>query len=311
MTTSTSAGRHPSASPAQRQSAAFSLSNPLAAAMAARDLHYGWVVAGATFLVMLATAGAMGAPGVIMRPLEKEFGWSAADISSALALRIALFGLMAPFSAAFINRFGVRPVVTAAVAMICLGILASLMMTELWQLVALWGVIVGVGTGLVALVLGATVATRWFVERRGLVVGMLAASNATGQLIFLPLLAKLTQDYGWRSALTFVVAMLLVAGLVALLTLRDRPADVGLAPYGAMAIEPRPEQVLGLGAMMASPLNILYEVRSSRTFWILLVTFFVCGLSTNGLIQTHWIALCGDYGVAPVAAAGALAAIGV
>jgi predicted MFS family arabinose efflux permease len=201
-------------------------------------------------------------------------------------------------------------VVTAAVAMICLGILASLMMTELWQLVALWGVIVGVGTGLVALVLGATVATRWFVERRGLVVGMLTASNATGQLIFLPLLAKLTQDYGWRSALGLVVAMLLVAGVVALLTLRDRPADVGLAPYGAKTIEPPPAQGLGLGAMMASPLRVLYDVRSSRTFWILFATFFICGLSTNGLIQTHWISLCGDYGVTPVAAAGALAAIG-
>jgi predicted MFS family arabinose efflux permease len=310
MTASTPAGAISIAAAPHRRSAAFSLSNPLAAAMAARNLYYGWTVAGATFLVMLATAGAMGAPGVIMQPLEQEFGWSSADISSALALRIALFGLMAPFSAAFINRFGVRPVVTAAVAMICLGILASLMMTELWQLVALWGVIVGVGTGLVALVLGATVATRWFVERRGLVVGMLTASNATGQLIFLPLLAKLTQDYGWRSALGLVVAMLLVAGVVALLTLRDRPADVGLAPYGAKAIEPPPAQVLSLDAMMASPLRVLYDVRSSRTFWILFATFFICGLSTNGLIQTHWISLCGDYGVAPVAAAGALAAIG-
>jgi predicted MFS family arabinose efflux permease len=310
MTASTPAGAISIAAAPHRRSAAFSLSNPLAAAMAARNLCYSWIVAGATFLVMLATAGAMGAPGVIMQPLEQEFGWSSADISSALALRIALFGLMAPFSAAFINRFGVRPVVTAAVAMICLGILASLMMTELWQLVALWGVIVGVGTGLVALVLGATVATRWFVERRGLVVGMLTASNATGQLIFLPLLAKLTQDYGWRSALGLVVAMLLVAGVVALLTLRDRPADVGLAPYGAKAIEPPPGQVLSLGAMMASPLRVLYDVRSSRTFWILFATFFICGLSTNGLIQTHWISLCGDYGVAPVAAAGALAAIG-
>jgi predicted MFS family arabinose efflux permease len=310
MTASTPAESISIAAARRRRSAAFSLSNPLAAAMAARNLYYGWIVAGATFLVMLATAGAMGAPGVIMQPLEQEFGWSSADISSALALRIALFGLMAPFSAAFINRFGVRPVVTAAVAMICLGILASLMMTELWQLVALWGVIVGVGTGLVALVLGATVATRWFVERRGLVVGMLTASNATGQLIFLPLLAKLTQDYGWRSALGLVVAMLLVAGVVALLTLRDRPADVGLAPYGAKTIEPPPAQGLGLGAMMASPLRVLYDVRSSRTFWILFATFFICGLSTNGLIQTHWISLCGDYGVTPVAAAGALAAIG-
>ena len=310
MTISGPAVRISNPPPPQRRSTALSFSDTLAAAMAARSLYYGWVVAGATFLVMLATAGAMGAPGVIMQPLEKEFGWSAADISSALALRIALFGLMAPFSAAFINRFGVRPVVIAAVAMISVGILASLAMTELWQLVALWGVIIGVGTGLVALVLGATVATRWFVERRGLVVGMLTASNATGQLIFLPLLAKLTQDYGWRVALGLVVAMLLVAGAVALLTLRDRPADLGLAAYGAKTVEPAPKEAASLGAMMASPIGAFYEARSSRTFWILMATFFVCGLSTNGLIQTHWVSLCGDYGVTPVAAAGALAVIG-
>ena len=290
--------------------AALSLSVRLAAAMAARNLHYGWVTAGATFLVMLATAGAMGAPGVIIEPLQKEFGWSAADISVAFAVRLALFGLMAPFAAAFINRFGVRPVVTLAVVIITLGILASMAMTQVWQLVLLWGVIVGFGTGMVALVLGATIATRWFVERRGLVVGLLSAANATGQLVFLPLLAKLTQDHGWRAALAFVVAMLLAAGLVALATLRDRPSDVGLAPYGARAVEPPPRQTVSLTAMMASPLRAPYEARASRTFWVLLATFFVCGLSTNGLIQTHWIALCGDYGVTPVSAAGALAAIG-
>ena len=290
--------------------AALSLSNRLAAAMAARGMFYGWVVAGATFLVMLANAGAMGAPGVFIGPLEKEFGWSAADISSAFALRLAIYGLIAPFAAAFFNRFGVRAVVVAAVGMVSAGVLASTVMTQLWQLVALWGVLIGLGTGMVALVLGATVAARWFQHRRGLVVGMLTASTATGQLVFLPLLAKLTEDYGWRTALGFVVAMLLVAGVVALLLLRDRPHDVGLAPFGARAVEPPPAQSAGFGAMLASPLRALWEARASRTFWVLFATFFVCGLSTNGLIQTHWISLCGDYGVAPVAAAGALAAIG-
>src|SRR5579871_2375326 len=188
--------------------AALSISNRLSAAMSARGLFYGWTVAGATFLVMLATAGAMGAPGVIIQPLEKEFGWSTAEISVAMSLRLALFGLIAPFAAAFINRFGVRAVVVVAVVMIGAGLLASMAMTQVWQLVALWGVVVGIGTGMAALVLGATVATRWFVERRGLVVGMLTASNATGQLIFLPLVAKITADYGWRSALAFVVALL-------------------------------------------------------------------------------------------------------
>jgi sugar phosphate permease len=293
-----------------RRRASLSLSNPLAVAMAARNLHYGWVVAGATFLVMLATAGAMGAPGVILQPLEKEFGWSTEAISAALAVRLALYGLIAPFAAAFINRFGVRAVVVSAVTMIVLGIVASMAMTKVWQLVALWGVIVGIGTGMVALVLGATVAARWFVHRRGLVVGMLTASNAAGQLIFLPLVAKLTESYGWRSALAFVAAMLVVAGCAALLILRDRPADVGLAPFGERTVQPAPKQDLRIGAMMASPLRALYAARTSRTFWVLFATFFVCGLSTNGLIQTHWVSLCGDYGIAPVAAAGALAVIG-
>jgi sugar phosphate permease len=294
----------------RRRPAAISLSNPLAAAMAARNLHYGWIVAGATFLVMLATAGAMGAPGVILRPLEHEFGWSTAQVSAALSVRLALFGLIAPFAAAFINRFGVRAVVVSAVGMIAGGLLASMAMTEVWQLIALWGVIVGIGTGMAALVLGATIATRWFVHRRGLVVGMLTASNATGQLVFLPLVAKLTEAYGWRSALAFVVALLLAAGLIALALMRDRPSDVGLSAYGAHLVEPPVKQDASLTAMMASPIRALYAARTSRTFWVLFATFFVCGLSTNGLIQTHWVSLCGDYGITPVAAAGALAVIG-
>ena len=283
--------------PLPAQAAALSLSNRLSIAMHARGLFYGWVVAGATFLVMLANAGVMGAPGVMIGPLQKEFGWSSADISSAFAIRLALFGMIAPFAAAFINRFGVRTVVVASTAIVATGVVASTAMTQLWQLVAL--------------VLGATVAARWFQHRRGLVVGMLTASTATGQLVFLPLLAKLTEDYGWRTALAFVVAMMLLAGVAALLLLRDRPFDVGLAPFGARAVEPPPPQNPALGAMLASPMRALYQARGSRTFWILFVTFFVCGLSTNGLIQTHWISLCGDYGVAPVAAAAALAGIGV
>jgi sugar phosphate permease len=278
--------------------------------MAARNIHYGWVVAGATFLAMLMTAGAQGAPGVIIEPLQKEFGWSASDVSFSFAVRLMLFGLVAPFAAAFINRFGVRAVIATAVLMIASGMIASLAMTHVWQFTVSYGVLVGLGTGMVALVLGATVATRWFVERRGLVVGMLTASYATGQLIFLPIMAKLTQDHGWRSALAFLTAMLFVVGLVGLLVLRDRPRDVGLPPYGARAIEPPPKQDMSLIAMMSSPLRALYEARTSGAFWVLVATFFICGFSTNGLIQTHWIALCGDYGIAPVSAAGALAVMG-
>jgi MFS family permease len=260
---------------------------------------------------MLATAGAMGASGIIIKPLEAEFGWANADISTGLALRLALYGLMGPFAAAFINRFGLRAVVSFAVGLVVAGIFGTIFMGGLWEFILSWGVVVGLGTGMTALVLGATVATRWFSARRGLAVGLLSASSATGQLIFLPMLASVAQHWGWRAALGVVIALLLGALLLAVTFMRDRPADLGLAPFGDTAIVPAPKTATSLRAMFWSPIVALREASGSRVFWVLFATFFVCGLSTNGLIQTHWITLCGDYGVAPVSAAGILAAIGV
>nr|WP_235815727.1 MFS transporter [Cypionkella psychrotolerans] len=172
----------------------------LADRLAAKGVHYAWVVAGVTFLTMLATAGAMGSAGVLIGPLQAEFGWTKAEISSALAVRMMLFGLLGPFAAAMMNSFGLRSIVALALGLIVTGIAGSFFMTSLWQLVLLWGVIIGTGTGMTALVLGATVATRWFSTRRGLVMGMMTASNATGQLVFLPMFALVTgpMDGGWR-----------------------------------------------------------------------------------------------------------------
>lgn len=275
-------------------------------------VHYGWVVAAATFLTMLVTAGAVGTPGVLIGPLQQEFGWSTSDISSAFAIRLVLFGLMGPFAAAFINRFGIRRVASVALLLIGAGIFGSFAMTELWQLTLLWGVVVGFGTGLTAMVLGATVATRWFATRRGLVVGLLTASTATGQLVFLPLMASLTESLGWRDALTLILAMLFLAAVVVLVFMRDHPADVGLAPYGAKdGVVVAPAQPATLGAMLASPISVLMEAAQTRVFWVLFGTFFICGASTNGLVQTHFIALCGDFGMAATAAAGMLAIIGI
>ncbi|WP_440981688.1 MFS transporter [Shinella sumterensis] len=279
--------------------------------MAARNVHYGWMVAATTFLTMLATAGAMGSAGVMIQPLHQEFGWDIADISSAMAVRLVLFGLLGPFAAAFMNHFGIRQVVAAALSLIMGGIVLSFFMTAVWQLLLLWGVVIGVGTGMTALVLGATVATRWFSKRRGLVVGLMTASNATGQLVFLPLLAALTEAYGWRTALTLSVAVIATAMVLVLLLMRDHPADVGLPAYGETAVVAPPRQDHKLGATLLAPLVTLKSVSGNPVFWVLFGTFFVCGLSTNGLIQTHWISICGDFGMAAVTAASTLAVIGV
>ncbi len=287
------------------------LSTRIAASLQGRNIHYAWIVAITTFLTMLATAGAMGSAGVMIQPLHEEFGWSIGDISSAMAIRLVLFGLLGPFAAAFMNHFGIRNVVVTALAMIGGGLVASCFMTELWQLVLLWGVVLGVGTGMTALVLGATVATRWFTKRRGLVVGLMTASNATGQLVFLPLLAELTERYGWRYALSFNVAIIVVAMILVMLLMRDHPGDLAIGAYGDREVTLSPARSRKFSALLLSPLSALRDVSKIPAFWVLFFTFFVCGLSTNGLIQTHWISICGDFSVAPVSAAGLLAVIGV
>lgn len=287
------------------------ISTALALRFRARGWHYGWVVVAATFLTMLSVAGAVGAPGVFIRPLQEEYGWSAADISGALAIRFLLFGGMGPFAAAFMNRFGVRRMVLISLAIIVGGLLLSMGMAHLWQLVLLWGVVIGVGTGLTAMVLGATIATRWFVARRGLVMGMLAASTATGQLVFLPLLAGMTDAMGWRAAALLVCGALGIAAIAVLALMRDRPGDMGLAPYGGAEADAPAAPPASLGALLLNPLRVLRDVSGDGVFWILFFSFFICGASTNGLVQTHFIAMCGDYGLAAVGAASMLAMMGL
>src|SRR5947208_7864440 len=216
------------------------ISNWLSATLARRNIHYGWVMVGVTFLTALISAGTVGAPGVFIVPLQKEFGWTTAEISSALSIRFILFGLMAPFAAALMNRYGLRNVTLSALLVVVSGLLASLAMTKVWHLMLLWGVVIGIGTGMTALVLGATIAARWFAARRGLVVGILTASVATGPLAFLPLLASLTDRYGWRIALALVCVMLGIAAFAVLMVMRDRPSDVGLRPFGDDGTAPLP-----------------------------------------------------------------------
>ena len=275
-----------------------------------RGIHYGWVVAAITFLTMLTMSAALGLPGAMMRPLGQEFGWSTGDISSALALRFALFGLMGPFAAVLMERHGLRAVMCIGLALVGSGMALVTLASQLWQLFIVWSLMLGIGTGLTALVLGAVVANRWFVARRGLVVGLLTASAATGQLAFLPVAAWMIEHWGWRSAVAPVFLGAVLIALLCLAFMRDRPSDLGLRPYGQT-----PEAAVAATPAMSAmtwrtPFTTLREVSAHRTFWILAGTFFICGLSTNGLVQTHFISLCGDNGMGAVPAASVLAMMG-
>jgi sugar phosphate permease len=274
-----------------------------------RRVHYGWIVACVTFITLLVAAGVRATPAVLIVPLEHEFGWSRETISLAVAINIFLYGLIGPFAAAIMERFGIRRTICTALIVIATGVALTPFMRQPWQLVLLWGVVVGSGTGVTALVLGATIATRWFTERRGLVMGVLTASTATGQLVFLPLLATLAERFGWRAvSITVACAAALMLPIIAIF-MRDRPADVGLAPYGETG-DPQPiPPTTGNPALIA--LQALHTGLGSRDFWLLAGSFFICGASTNGLIGTHLIPACIDHGIPEVTGAALLAAMGI
>ncbi|GAA3391074.1 MFS transporter [Cryptosporangium minutisporangium] len=270
-------------------------------------LHRAWLVAGVAFVALVGAAAFRAAPSVLILPLQEEFGWSTADISLAVTVNLVLFGLTAPFAAALIQRLGLRWVTTGALLLVAAGAALTVGMSARWQLVLCWGVLVGLGTGSMALVFAASVADRWFVARRGLVVGILTAGSATGQLIFLPPVAALAQAQGWRIASLAISACALAVVPLVVLFLRDRPEDVGLTRYGTD--EPSPERPVGGAARNAFD-GLRIGVRSG-TFWLLAGGFAICGASSNGLVGTHLVPAAHDHGLPTTTAASLLAVIGI
>jgi MFS family permease len=272
-------------------------------------LHYAWIVAALTFLTLLVVAGIRATPSVLIVPLEHDFGWGRDQITLAVSVGLCLFGLMGPFAAAAMQRFGIRPTMIASLLLLASAMAGSSLVRTPLQLVLTWGILGGIGTGTMAMVLGVTIANRWFDARRGTVLGLLTASTATGQLLFLPLLAWVVSRADWRYVVWIVAgAAVLLIPLIALL-MPERPADVGLSRYGASGSD------AAVTASHANPIvaafRALAEASRTRTFWLLFGTFFICGLSTNGLIGTHLIAFCADNGIPEIQAAGMLAAMGV
>lgn len=274
-------------------------------------IHYAWLVVGVTFLLLLVAAGVRSVPGVLILPLEKEFGWNRATVSLAVSINLLLYGLCGPFAAAVMDRIGMRRLMTVALVLIALAVALTALMQASWQLQLLWGVFVGLGTGALAGWVAASVANRWFVERRGLVVGLLTASGATGQLVFLPLLASLVVSVGWRVAVLVVAGAALVVIPLVLLCIRSFPRDAGVRPFGAKPGAGDPATPATIGNPFAAATGTLLRCLRNKDFVLLAVSFFVCGATTNGLIGTHLIPAAHEHGIPEVTAAGLLAAMGI
>jgi predicted MFS family arabinose efflux permease len=277
--------------------------------LAKQKIHPGWIAVTVTFFTLMASAGYRSAPSVLIVPLEDAFGWSRSQIALAVSINVLLFGLVAPFAAALMERFTVRKVVMSALALVSLSATSTVFMTQPWHLWALWGIGVGVGAGSMALVFAATIANRWFVARKGIVIGALTAATASGQLIFLPMLSHFALTYGWKSvSLTVGGAAALVIPFIYFF-LKEKPELLGMTPYGAPNDwQPPAPNELSAGRIAIDTLKVSSK---SRDFWILFGTFLVCGLSTNGLIGTHFIPAAHDHGMVETVAASLLALVGV
>jgi len=274
-----------------------------------RLIHPAWIAFGATFVTLAASAGYRAAPSVLIVPLQDAFGWSRSTISLAVSINVLLFGLTAPFAAALMERFTIRKVVMVALTTVGIGSISTIFMNRPWHLMLLWGVVVGVGTGSMALVFAANIANRWFIAKKGLVIGMLTAASASGQLIFLPTLSSLAIHHGWKSVgLTVGGASLVLVPLVYLF-LKESPASMGVTPYGAPADWTPPVVVKRNAAKEA--IDTLREASGHRDFWYLTLSFLVCGLSTSGLVGTHFIPASHDHGMSEITAASLLAMIGI
>ncbi len=271
--------------------------------------NYAFVVAAVIFLALLGAAGLRAAPGVMMLPLQSAFGWDKATISLGAAIGIFLYGLAGPFAAGLMQTFGLRRTLVTALLLMSAATGASAFMSSPWQFIASWGVLSGIGSGAVALTMGAVVVNRWFVSNRGLMIGLFSASTATGTLIFLPGLAALAAWGGWQ-AIVITIALFMAALIpLVLLLVPESPQAIGLVPYGADPDHAPPAPTMG--NPFANAVRTLAEAARTRTFWYLFATFFICGFTTNGLIGTHMISFCADMGIPEVQAASMLAVMGI
>lgn len=276
--------------------------------LARHGIHYGWLMVGLIFTYSMFASATMSMPGVLLTPISRELGWSIGELSVPLATRLALFGLMGPVAGGLILTFGLRRTLLASAALLMVGLVLVMVMTRKWELWLGLGVLLGLAPGLTALVLASTIATRWFAQRRGLVLGILSAGTATGQLALLTPTAWIAEHYGWRVSLLPGVAMIGVLALLFFALGRDRPQELGLRPFGETG-PPAPPAV-PKGNPFQLSLLALRLASGSLLFWVLAFTFFICGVTSFGLVP-HFVTLCGDFGVGPVQSTAMLTMIGV
>ncbi len=274
-----------------------------------RKVHYSWIILIITFLAIIVAGIVRSSSGVFIAPFEKDFGWGRPSISFAFAVSLFLYGFSGPFMAAFVEKFGLKRMMLGSMALLAAGLALTFIMESEWQLILIWGIIIGLGSGLFLTVLSTQVANRWFVKRRGLAVGILTAATATGQLILLPVLAALIERYSWEAAVLLILALSIIMLVIIAILMRSYPRDIGVPPYGQEELESEASPSMGNPFKIA--VSALVEGLRAKEFWLLAGSFFICGLSTSGLIGTHFISYCISFGIPVLTAASLLSFMGI
>lgn len=274
-----------------------------------KKIHFSWIILSVTFVSIIAAGSIRSSSGVFIVPFEEQFSWARSSISFAFAVGLFWYGLSGPFMAAFVEKYGLKRMMLISMSMLVVGLAATFVMQTEWQLVLIWGVVIGLGSSLFLTVISPTIANRWFVKKSGLALGILTAATATGQLVLLPILATLVENYSWHAAILLILGIAIVMLVLIMLVMKNYPSEKGIAPYGEEEIvEPPP---FTTGNPFIHALKSLGEGLRSRVFWLLAGSFFICGLSTSGLIGTHFISYCISFGIPVVTAASMLSLMGV
>lgn len=275
-----------------------------------KRIHYSWVILVVTFFSIIVAGIVMSSSGVFIDPFESEFGWDRPMIALAFAISLFLYGMSGPFMAALLEVVGLKKMMVISMTTLLVGLSLTLIMNESWQLILIWGVIIGLGASLFLTVVSPYVANHWFVKRRGLAVGILMASTATGQLILLPALAAIIEHYSWRPAIGFIMVLIFIMFILILLFMKNTPKEAGILPYG-QEVEEKEKHQAEKGNPIVLAFKGLGEAVKVKEFWLLAASFFICGLSTNGLIGTHFVSFCISFGVPLVTAASLLSFMGI
>ncbi|MDF2066634.1 MFS transporter [Bacillus sp. Cr_A10] len=276
-----------------------------------KKIHYSWIILAVAFFSIIVAGIVRSSSGVFIEPFELEFGWSRPAISFAFAVSLILYGFSGPFMAAFVEVFGLKRVMLYSMLTMTVGLALTFVMQTEWQLVLIWGVMIGIGSGLFLSVLSTQIANRWFVKQRGLAVGILTASTATGQLVLLPVLAAIISKNSWRYATGLIFILSILMFIIIALFMKNSPKEKGILPYGQVDEKQTPKETKNQQNPFKLALGTLMEGLKVKEFWLLAGSFFICGLSTSGLVGTHFISYCISFGIPVVTAASMLSFMGI